>query len=487
MKIHPIPNHSTLPDMPSSTNTDHDGRYPTRAEWLQNGFPDVSEFTIGWTDGTRTLDITPVGASFNYYIEGVKYTRTTVLTIVIGTGVAGDNGLWVIYIDSEDTLASIQNPSEAQIDGLMENDCLVAYVYWNNTLSDGRLMCERHGYKMNPATHHWIHDNIGSVYKSGMALADFSDVDGDGDQDRDVQFSVASGEFYDEDLEIDTIAIAVGGNFEIWYLVSSVWTWATDDMPGLAAAGGSNRLAFNDSGSQTEVANTKFSLSHVFATSITDDAGDNPKYIIIQGQAQYDTKNLARAGAETEINNLVFGTLPLQEIVPVATIILQTNNNYDNDLKSRIVSTTAGDNYVDWRGSNIKASGGSIADHGALGGLTDDDHTQYILHSLADAANDFLVASAANTFVKKTLAETGAILEDDIDHGNIQGLDTGADHSYIDQDVKIAASPTFANMNMPANGKLNGEGSGGTSYITNTGSAWEIYQDGTKVATFSVV
>lgn len=67
-------------------------------------------------------------------------------------------------------------------------------------------------------------------------------------------------------------------------------------------------------------------------------------------------------------------------------------------------------------------------DHGGLGGLEDDDHTQYILHSLADAVNDFLVASGANTYVKKTLAETGAILETDLDHGNIQGLD-GDDHT----------------------------------------------------------
>jgi len=67
-------------------------------------------------------------------------------------------------------------------------------------------------------------------------------------------------------------------------------------------------------------------------------------------------------------------------------------------------------------------------DHGNLLGLTDDDHTQYILHSLADAANDFLVASGADTFVKKTLAETGAILEADLDHGNIQGLGDD-DHS----------------------------------------------------------
>lgn len=49
-------------------------------------------------------------------------------------------------------------------------------------------------------------------------------------------------------------------------------------------------------------------------------------------------------------------------------------------------------------------------DHGALGGLADDDHTQYVKHALATAANDFLVASGSGAFVKKTLAETRDIL-----------------------------------------------------------------------------
>jgi hypothetical protein len=53
---------------------------------------------------------------------------------------------------------------------------------------------------------------------------------------------------------------------------------------------------------------------------------------------------------------------------------------------------------------------GAQVDHGGLGGLADDDHTQYILHSLATAANDFLVASGSGAFVKKTLAEVLTIL-----------------------------------------------------------------------------
>jgi len=68
---------------------------------------------------------------------------------------------------------------------------------------------------------------------------------------------------------------------------------------------------------------------------------------------------------------------------------------------------------VVWR-RHIFATGGGggtpEADHGALTGLGDDDHTQYIKHSLATAVNDFLAASGSGAFVKKTLAQTLTIL-----------------------------------------------------------------------------
>jgi len=54
---------------------------------------------------------------------------------------------------------------------------------------------------------------------------------------------------------------------------------------------------------------------------------------------------------------------------------------------------------------------GGKLDHGlALNGLSDDDHPQYIKHSLATAVSNFLVASGAGVFVKKTLAEVKTLL-----------------------------------------------------------------------------
>lgn len=169
--------------------------------------------------------------------------------------------------------------------------------------------------------------------------------------------------------------------------------------------------------------------------------------------------------------------------------LLDTNQSHDliiragsNLTADRILTLTTGDaartltlsgnpTLDDWFDQAVKAASGptfdniDITNNIVVGGTVDGidiatdvatntthsggdgtDHSALIPKTLADAANDFLVASGNDTFVKKTLAETGAILETDLDHGNLQGLDTGADHSFINQDVKTSGNPTFAGL-----------------------------------------
>ncbi len=86
--------------------------------------------------------------------------------------------------------------------------------------------------------------------------------------------------------------------------------------------------------------------------------------------------------------------------------------------------TAGGERWIDLRPLTTgSVNAGIVTDHGNLSGLTDiADHPGYVTHSLATAANDFLVASGSGVIIKKTLAETGAILEADIQHDNIQGV-----------------------------------------------------------------
>jgi hypothetical protein len=60
-----------------------------------------------------------------------------------------------------------------------------------------------------------------------------------------------------------------------------------------------------------------------------------------------------------------------------------------------------------------KSDTGHTHDHGALTGLTDNDHPQYILHSLADANGDLLAATADNTVGRLAIGTNGWVLTAD--------------------------------------------------------------------------
>jgi len=413
------------------------------SQWLQSGFPDATEVSLSWDDASLTLTVDAVGDSFRYLHDGALYVKTAAQTETI----TDDEGLWIIYFDG-DTLTSIDNPSSDDISNVIENHTIVAYVYWDAANNDGRLMYELHGSRMSPVTHNYLHFNIGAVYRSGMALSDFV-IDSDGDDDEDAQFSIAVGAFYDEDLEFDVVNVSEEVGAEIWYLDGADSRWTTN--PGFSIlTAGTGRMAFNDSGAQAEVDNNKFALCHIFATNIGADNGTAQKYIAVQGQNQYDSKTQARTGADTEINTLVFGSLPIQEIVPAATVIFQTSDSYGNAVKSRTVTTASGDNYVDWRGSNIKATGGSVADHGALAGLADDDHPQYGWPFLTKGLSvDTAAAGAAYGTIASAIAAAVATdlicVSPETYTCDNQTLPANVDIRGLDRNLSILATTTRAN------------------------------------------
>ena len=370
MEIYPIANHATLPDMPSATNTDHDGRYPLRTEWLQNGFPNRTDSTISWADavdgGTLTIDTT--NGSFDYFINGVKYTKSSTETIQI----TDTEGLWTFYYVG-DVLTSQLNPTDAQLETIMLSAAWIAFVYWDATNNIGTLLEERHGLSMSPYTHLELHFTAGTTFFDGLALGDF--VISDGADNEDAQFSIATGQIFDEDIKYITNAINKTTGVEVWYRSNSNWRKDTQTGFKVLTQDGtsSTRLSYDNAGTRTEVTDNKFVLYHVFAWNAVD---LNP--IAIMGQAEYGTAKAARIGATTEINSLLLGALPSKEMKAIATVIFQTKDTYTNDVNARVVQTDEGDNYVDWRLATVSPSA-AAGDHGLLSGLTDDDHIQYLL------------------------------------------------------------------------------------------------------------
>jgi len=112
----------------------------------------------------------------------------------------------------------------------------------------------------------------------------------------------------------------------------------------------------------SEITNNDFVLCHVFATNSKQDP-----VIAFVGQGDYTTRNNARAGAETEISTILTN-YPAPELIPIATVIFQTGNTKDNAVKAETVSTAEGDDYVDWRTTELKA-GSAPSDHSNLSGL----------------------------------------------------------------------------------------------------------------------
>ncbi len=341
------------------------------SDWLQNGIVDKAGSTLAFVDGTRVFTINRTGTSFDYFVQGIKYTVTTDDVSAVNTVTLTDTeGLWAIYYDGS-TLTALNSPSHSQFESVIMTKCIVAIVYYDATNNKGILYEERHGASMAPWTHRYLHEHIGFAYISGLGLGDF--VISDGADDEDAQFSIAAGECYDEDNAISLNAVNSTTAIDVFYRVGSDWRWTTQTGFKCITFDGtsSTRLAYDDSGTLTEVSNRDFVLIHVFATTAYD--GDP---IAVLGQAEYSNRGNARDGAETEVANLLLGALPSAEMKPIASIIFQTADTYANAVQARVIETDSGDNYIDWRGSTL-AQGVAAANHGSLGGLGSDDHIQY--------------------------------------------------------------------------------------------------------------
>lgn len=356
------------------------------------GLPNRTDSTLGITGNTFT--ITPTGVSFDYWISGTKYTSTGATVNISST-----EGTHFIYFDTDGVLKTYENFNIE----LIYTKAYVAVIYWDSTNNKFLLVGdERHGLVMDGRTHAYLHLKEGTAYMSGLGLGNFS-LDGSGDVNIDAQFSCGNGEIWDEDIQ----HLIVDGspqdlspilNAPVFYLSGDTKWRRKDPSPYPVISynfNSSNRLAYNSfSGGlwdQTQVGTNDFVLTHIFAT--------NDIYtpiIAIQGQSDYTTLSNARQGANTELSNLITTGLPVQEFIPVATIIYKTSNIFDNAVKAKVVSTDLGDPYVNWIGQSLSPTS-APNDHGLLSGLNDDDHLQYALLSGRNST-DVLKINNLNTF-----------------------------------------------------------------------------------------
>lgn len=401
---------------------------------------------MSFVNGTRTFTIEPQSEEdyFNFWISGQEFRKTSSETIVI----SDVEGLHYIYFDSAGDIQEAVNPSNATIDTIIRSYTLVSIIYWDATNNEYVWFNdERHLNQMDGSTHANLHFTRGTQWLSGGALGDFV-IDDTGADNEDAQFSYASGIIADEDIISTESNIASTVGLEILYLSNGNWrritesgfSVLTDTTVGVGATG---RLVYNDvstPGSEvlSTVGNNNFVLCHVLQTNGYT-AGE--KVFAVVGQNTYGNIFAAREGAITEVNNLISEGLPGAEFIFLGSIIFQTSDSYTNSVKARTRTTDLGDNYVDWRTTELSpASPGT--NHSALSGLSNDDHVQYALlngrsggqtvYGGTDSGDDIYIESTSNATKGYVLLNSGG--------GNIGiGTNSPEGHVHIYDAVGVSA------------------------------------------------
>ncbi len=415
-----VDDHGDL-DADSLLDNDHQ-QYTLKNGWDPNYKTQVA---LAFDDGTRTFSLSPTGSTYSYWNVGTKYTVASTDSVVIDDL----EGLWFIYY-----VGSVLTASQTVWNIYADDKALVAVLYWNATASESiGLGYELHSWMMDPTTHATAHLTTGSVYGSGLAPGDL-DIDGNGDDATSAQLSIGSGIFFDEDIMhvvADEAPQELSPTAEIPILyregASGYWRKTPATSAPFYGADASNLAYWNEWTGATwqlsRMTNNDYYCVHIF---VTNDVAE--PVIAVMGQVMYETRGLARDGAETEMHDLQFGTLALltPEFVPIASFIAQANTGYNfatNPARVRFRSTDTGDDYVDWRGTTAKGAGGTGAtDHGQLSGLDDDDHLHYHTDARGDARYPLIAHTVAS---HSDTTATGAELEELTD-GSVTALHSHA-------------------------------------------------------------
>lgn len=311
-----------------------------------NGFRDAASTSLlSWDEPSRTLTISPTGVSYDIWSDGVRFEKTAPESIQI----ADVEGPHFVYFDGDGNLAEV---ATFDIDIILRY-CFVAVLYWDadNKRVVPNVINEKHSASMDAATHAYLHNTQGARYGKGLNVA-VEQVDGSGDDPADARFAVSSGEFWDEDIRHTALAHSFTDNIPVLYRdgPDGDWRMLGENTPYPVITTGSGRAAWNEwtgvAWKLTEVNNNDFVHVHIFALPGISQAAAG--FVAILGQSERNTLGQARADALTEIRRIQLDGKPSEEMLPIATLILQSSDGYANLVKSRVRSTDSGGDFENW-------------------------------------------------------------------------------------------------------------------------------------------
>lgn len=339
------------------------------------GHVDSTQSAISFNSSTRTFSISPVGSHFDIYIQGVKQSISSTLSVTI----PNTTGSYFIFINNLGQL----NYQATFTPSLLNSVAYTAYIYWNAAIN--QLVTfgeERHGITMDSATHGYLHTSRGTQLISGAAIG--YTTNGSGASNADAQVSISDAQVRDEDILANIRhSSSPSANFEqvlspvakipVYYRSGSAWVRDTATDYPLKQGSVRAQYNLNTNGSWSLVdasANGKFLVSYVFVSTDV-----NYPVFAILGQDQY--ASLSDAQARASWSNVSFGDLPAQELKLCHIVIYETSSAFSNAPKAAIRYVSDVRFGVDREVSAVSLN----TAHSNLSGLANDDHPQYLLRS----------------------------------------------------------------------------------------------------------
>jgi hypothetical protein len=321
--------------------------------------------TMSYDKTTRKVTVTPTGATFDFYIDGVKFTKTGAQTA--GTAHGTTTGKYYFYYDASGVLqTSAVNVPWSIVDRTVTP---VALVYWENGITDGICFFEGHEAERNLALHYNLHFTQGTKYVSGGALSGYVLNSG---SDADVTFAVATAKIADEDIVRDLTGVADGGPYTVLYRSGAGGDWTWDSTPTFPFKFGATYPSWNNINAGgagvwgfTELDGTgQGTWCNYYLVGVPSVAALT-QFVLVPGQATYSS--LAAAQGET-LSSLSLGTLPFEESAALYRLTFHGRSTHGGTHKAQLESVTS---IVGT--TNVTLAGGSPAIHNSLSGRSEPD------------------------------------------------------------------------------------------------------------------
>lgn len=271
-------------------------------------------YFVSLSYAARQVTITPSTATFDFWVRGVKFTKTGAQTSIAHADTTG-----TYFVAYDNTGSIVVSTSFWDL----ELVCPVAFVFYNATLGVGICFHELHTWMRSPLLHNRLHSVEGTQISTGFtigAIIPASDVNAN------KRPTFTEGTFFDEDIKHTHLARAAG-SYTIFERIgaSGVWSWTTGNADFFLTSATFAQINNFTGGvwTKTTMAHNEWANYYVF---VMPAISTTYQLAIVPGQAKYATL----AAAQAEVVQLIdWGTaIPFQEIAAVYQITIECKNAY---------------------------------------------------------------------------------------------------------------------------------------------------------------